>query len=91
MLGIVEDRGNQFFAPDIKEIIRKHTPNIIFLSETRLNTNTVHAGWYGFDHIWSIPIANGFSGGLLLVWKDCLSLNIYAFKKDNLGEIINKQ
>ncbi|KAB1671580.1 hypothetical protein, partial [Gossypium barbadense] len=66
--------GNPAKIRELKQLIRAHNPDIIFLSETKMNGN---------------DFRRGRSGGLALMWKEGINVSIQSFSKHHIDSIVN--
>lgn len=69
---------NALTIKTLKDTILCHKPDIVFLSETKIqypNTNWI-AQHLGYDDHFNVPV-NGNSSGLLLCWNKYLNLHIH--------------
>ncbi|XP_074346272.1 uncharacterized protein LOC141685047 [Apium graveolens] len=69
--------GNSRAVRFLKEIVKKHRPNLVFLSEILVNKNNIEALCKSIHFAGSFTIdAQGHGGGLALLWKNVGALEI---------------
>lgn len=71
--------GNTRTFRELKDILQKHMPKILFLCEMKLMFGQIMnmGKRLGFDNCMAIS-RNGMGGGLALLWNDDLELEIVA-------------
>ncbi|TXG63812.1 hypothetical protein EZV62_010806 [Acer yangbiense] len=83
MIGLcwnVRGLGNPCTVAALKKLVKKHSPDLIFLSETKMERNRAekirealgYKGGFGVDSI-------GSSGGLLLLWNEDCNVSVQSF------------
>ncbi|TXG60558.1 hypothetical protein EZV62_015131 [Acer yangbiense] len=83
MIGLcwnVRGLGNPCTFTALKRLLKKHSLNLVFLSETKMGSNRAgqikealgYEGGFGVD-------SNGSSGGLLLIWKEYCRVSVMSF------------
>ncbi|TXG67121.1 hypothetical protein EZV62_008396 [Acer yangbiense] len=88
MIGLswnVRGPGNPCAFAALLRLLKCHSPDLVFLSETKLISSKVsrlklalgYGGWFCVDSV-------GSSGGLLLFWKDSISVSVLS---SSLGHI----
>jgi hypothetical protein len=83
--------GRPSVIPDLKYLVRRFNPDILFLSETLVHRNKIEAFRYvlGYDACLSVD-RTGRSGGLAIFWRSTLNCNLINYSNNHITlEIIN--
>ncbi|XP_060965331.1 uncharacterized protein LOC133034293 [Cannabis sativa] len=71
-------------------LVKQHQPMMLFVMETKLpagrGTDLKHK--LRFDSVLEVP-RQGFGGGILLFWKDCIDVNVISYSLNHVDCIIN--
>lgn len=73
----------------LRTLVRQHSPNLVFLSETRLSgskTADIRIG-LGFLHNFVVD-CRGKNGGLMLLWSENWNVSIQSFSVGHIDAII---
>ncbi|KAL5836959.1 hypothetical protein ACOSQ3_014128 [Xanthoceras sorbifolium] len=76
----------------LRKVIRKQSPNLVFLSETRLKGEwaakiKVQLGFSGGLHV----DCEGKSGGLMLLWNDAWDVSVLSFYRGHIDVVIKME
>ncbi|KAL5775011.1 hypothetical protein ACOSP7_012568 [Xanthoceras sorbifolium] len=76
----------------LRKVIRKQSPNLVFLSETRLKGDwaarvKVQLGFSGGLHVDCV----GKSGGLMLLWNDVWDVSVLSFSRGHIDVVIKME
>ncbi|KAK3218463.1 hypothetical protein Dsin_012433 [Dipteronia sinensis] len=88
MIGLswnVRGLGNPRAFAALKRLLRKHSPDFVFLSEMKLLGSKADKlkCLLGFTDGVSVD-SNGNSGGMMLLWKDSLVVTVLSFSTDHI-------
>ena len=85
----VRGLGNPRTVRELKEVLRRYEPHVVFLSETRLTVKHSDVLKYKlhFSYLFSVT-RNRFGGGLALVWKEDNDMTILSYSKYNIDTVI---
>lgn len=81
--------GNPLTFRNLKELVKFHSPDCIFLMESRINFNRIDAicKVLGFSKVVTVePI--GIGGGLSLLWNQSLNVEILEKQQSFLEAIV---
>ncbi|KAK8356489.1 hypothetical protein V6Z12_A05G357100 [Gossypium hirsutum] len=82
--------GNPAKIRELKQLIRAHNPDIIFLSETKMNGNDFRRVQNKCRLQNGLTVnSEGQSGGLALMWKEWINVSIQSFSKHHIDSIVN--
>ncbi|TYH19504.1 hypothetical protein ES288_A05G357000v1 [Gossypium darwinii] len=82
--------GNPAKIRELKQLIRAHNPDIIFLSETKMNGNDFRRVQNKCRLQNGLTVnSEGRSGGLALMWKEGVNVSIQSFSKHHIDSIVN--
>ncbi|KAL5800890.1 hypothetical protein ACOSQ3_032522 [Xanthoceras sorbifolium] len=76
----------------LRKVIRKQSPNLVFLSETRLKGEwaakiKTQLGFSGGLHVDCV----GKSGGLMLLWNDVWDVSVLSFSRGHIDVVIEME
>lgn len=77
--------GNPRAVLVLKDLVRSRRPDFIFLIETLVHSNKMEEIKIaiGYDGVFCVD-REGRSGGLALLWKNCISCSILGFSKNHI-------
>ncbi|KAK8356484.1 hypothetical protein V6Z12_A05G356700 [Gossypium hirsutum] len=82
--------GNPAKIRELKQLIGAHNPDIIFLSETKMNGNDFRRVQNKCRLQNGLTVnSEGRSGGLALMWKEGINVSIQSFSKHHIDSIVN--
>ncbi|KAG4109650.1 hypothetical protein ERO13_1Z049693v2, partial [Gossypium hirsutum] len=82
--------GNPTKIRELKQLIGAHNPDIIFLSETKMNGNDFRRVQNKCRLQNGLTVnSEGRSGGLALMWKEGINVSIQSFSKHHIDSIVN--
>jgi hypothetical protein len=85
------DLGRSSVIPDLKYLIWRFNPDLLFLSETLVHRNKIEVFRYilGYDSCFSVD-CTGRSGGLAIFWRSSLNCNLINYSNNHITiEIID--
>jgi hypothetical protein len=76
---------------EIHKVVDLNRPKVLFLSETRMSATRAQKMCHklGFSNVFGVS-SQGFSGGLVLMWKDDMSLVIKTYSKYHVDVCITE-
>ena len=84
------DVGSPLTVPQLREVIRLHSPSLVFLSETKKKKNFLNSvkQWIKFDNVFVVdPV--GLAGGLAMLWKQELKVKKVLFTSFTIELLID--
>ncbi|KAL1151423.1 hypothetical protein V6Z11_A09G040900, partial [Gossypium hirsutum] len=82
--------GNPAKIRELKQLIGAHNPDIIFLSETKMNGNDFRRVQNKCRLQNGLTVnSEGRSGGLALMWKEGTNVSIQSYSKHQIDSIVN--
>ncbi|KAL9422716.1 hypothetical protein AB3S75_034905 [Citrus x aurantiifolia] len=86
----VRGLGNTRTFLAIKDILRCHRPQIIFLCETKMKSGqmTNMSKGLGYDSCFNVR-RNGLGGGLALLWNNEVDVNIISYSNHHIDAVIH--
>ncbi|TXG68544.1 hypothetical protein EZV62_003479 [Acer yangbiense] len=82
--------GNPRAFAALRRLMKKHSPDLVFLSKTKSNgfkADNVKVS-LGFNNCFSVDSC-GNSGGLLLLWKDSIVVSVLSFSSGHIDARIS--
>ena len=85
----VRGLGNTRTFHELKDILQKHQPRIIFLCETKLEYgHMMNTGKrLGLDNCFAV-CRSGMGGGLAMLWNEDLDLEIASYSSHHIDAIV---
>ncbi|KAG6625017.1 hypothetical protein CIPAW_16G066600 [Carya illinoinensis] len=77
--------GNQRGVRSLSDLVREEGPKVLFLQETRLQVKEMEKIKYklGYDNCLAVS-SEGRSGGLALLWRNDVNLDIKHYSKNHI-------
>ncbi|XP_071912962.1 uncharacterized protein [Coffea arabica] len=82
--------GSPLTVPQLREVIRLHSPSLVFLSETKKKKSFLNSvkQWIKFDNVFVVdPV--GLAGGLAVLWKQELKVKKVLFTSFTIELLID--